>query len=63
MTINELNILNQHKIQYRNIEKMFFFKSKELLEIEEHLKNTKEQIKILTLNSRAKLKNSKLIRN
>lgn len=63
MTINELNILNQHKHQYRNIQKMFFFKSRELLEIEEHLKNTKEQIKTLTLNSRAKLKNSKLIRN
>ena len=59
MTINQLQQLNYSKHQLAEIQKMYFFKSRELLELEEHLKNTKIQINQLQKNSRAVLKNSK----
>ena len=59
MTINQLQQLNYSKHQFSEIQKMYFFKSRELLEIEEHLKNTKLQIQELQKNYRAVLRNSK----
>ena len=59
MKINELQQLNSAKSQFSQIQKMYFFKSRELLDLEEHLKISKLQIQELQKNSRAKLKNSK----
>ena len=62
MKIQELHLLNQHKHQYNELQKIYFLKSKELADFEEHLKNTKTQINEFIKNSRAKLKNSKKIK-
>ena len=62
MKINEFNLLNQHKHQFNELQKIYFLKSKELADFEEHLKNTQIQIKDFIKNSRAKLKNSKKIK-
>ena len=62
MKIKELHLLNQHKHQFNELQKVYFLKCKELADFEEHLKNTKIQIKELLKNSRAKLKNSKKIK-
>lgn len=59
MTINQLQQLTFAKSQFSQIQKMYFFKSRELLEIEEHLKNTEIRIQQLQKNSRAALRNSK----
>ena len=59
MKIQELHLLNQNKHQYNELQKIYFLKSKELADFEEHLKNTKTQINNFIKNSRAKLKNSK----
>ena len=59
MTINQLQQLTFAKSQFSQIQKMYFFKSRELLEIEEHLKNTEIRIQQLQKNSRAVLRNSK----
>ena len=59
MTINQLQQLTFAKSQFSQIQKMYFFKSRELLEIEEHLKNTEIRIQQLHKNSRAALRNSK----
>ena len=62
MKIKELHLLNQHKHQCNELQKIYFLKSKELADFEEHLKNTKTQINNFIKNSRAKLKNSKKIK-
>ena len=62
MKIKELNLLNNHKHQYNELQKVYFLKSKELADLEEHLKNTRTQINDFIKNSRAKLKNSKKIK-
>ena len=62
MKIKELHLLNQHKRQFNELQKIYFLKSKELADFEEHLKNTKTQIINFIKNSRAKLKNSKKIK-
>ena len=62
MKINEFNLLNQHKHQFNELQKVYFLKCKELADFEEHLKNTKIQINEFIKNSRAKLKNSKKIK-
>lgn len=62
MKIQELHLLNQHKRQFNELQKIYFLKSKELADFEEHLKNTKTQINNFIKNSRAKLKNSKKIK-
>lgn len=62
MKIKELHLLNQHKCQFNEIQKIYFLKSKELADLEEHLKNTKTQINEFIKNSRAKLKYSKKIK-
>ena len=62
MKIKELHLLNQHKRQFNELQKIYFLKSKELADFEEHLKNTKTQINNFIKNSRAKLKNSKKIK-
>ena len=62
MKIQELHLLNQHKRQFNELQKIYFLKSKELADFEEHLKNTKTQINDFIKNSRAKLKNSKKIK-
>ena len=59
MTINQLQQLNFAKRQFSEIQKMYFFKNRELLGIEEHLKDSKLQIQELQKNSRAVLRNSK----
>ena len=62
MKIKELHLLNQHKRQFNELQKIYFLKSKELADFEEHLKNTKTQINNFIKNSRAKLKNPKKIK-
>ncbi len=59
MTIAQLQQLNYTKSQFSQTQKIYFFKSRELLDLEEHLKISKLQIQELQKNSRAKLKNSK----
>ena len=59
MKINELQQLNYAKSQFSQTQKIYFFKSRELLDLEEHLKISKLQIQELQKNSRARLKNSK----
>ena len=59
MKIQELHLLNQNKHQYNELQKIYFLKSKELADFEEHLKAAKTQINEFIKNSRAKLKNSK----
>lgn len=62
MKIQELHLLNQHKRQFNELQKIYFLKSKELADFEEHLKAAKTQINEFIKNSRAKLKNSKKIK-
>lgn len=62
MKIQELHLLNQYKHQLNELQKIYFLKSKELADFEEHLKNTKIQINEFIKNSRVKLKNSKKIK-
>ena len=62
MRIKELHLLNAHKHQYNELQKIYFIKCKELAQFQEHLKNTEIQIKDFVKKTRAKLKNSKKIK-